>query len=179
MNPLHEGLEVALHHAVVLDRLPRGEPDRAVTDLVAEVHRREQLVGRQLAAGHAGADHERDLANALGPLLRLPLLAVVLLVGAVVLEQLDARLAEAGGPVNEFLGDIAGQIVAGDLRQLDGGGFWRGGLGGVIGHGRFRPPVRNHERNGGGRRPRTPQDRRFDDAEPAGLQADSGPPLGF
>ena len=108
VDPLHEGLQVALHHAVVLDRLPRGEPDRAVAHLIAEIDRREQLVGRQLAARHARPDHERDLASAFGAFLGLPLLTVVLLVGAVVLEQLDTRLAESRGPVDEFLGNVSG-----------------------------------------------------------------------
>lgn len=70
---------------------------------------------------HAGADHEADLANALGPLAALPLLAVVLLVGAEVLQQLNAPLPEAGGPVDELLGDVAAQIVARGLEALDGG----------------------------------------------------------
>jgi hypothetical protein len=54
-------------------------------------------------------------------------ITVVLLVGAVVLEQLDARLAETRGPVDEFLGDVAGQVVAGDLGQLHGSGLGGGG----------------------------------------------------
>ena len=130
MHPLHEGLEVALHDAVVLDRLTRGEPDRAVAHLIAEIDRREQLVGRELAAGNARPDHKRDLTDALGSLLGLPLLTVVLLVRAMVLEQLDARLTESWGAVSQFLGDVAGQIVAGDLRQLHGTGL--GGWGGWL-----------------------------------------------
>ena len=38
MHPLHEVLEFALHHTMVLDRLPRREPDRAIPQLVSHVH---------------------------------------------------------------------------------------------------------------------------------------------
>ena len=37
--------------------------------------------------------------------------AIGLLVGAVVLEQLDRRLAEARGPVGELLGDVADEVA--------------------------------------------------------------------
>ena len=131
VDPLHEGPEIPLHDAVVLDRLPRREPDRAVAHLVAQVDRREQLVGRELSARHAGANHERDIALALLPIDGLAGLAVVLLVGAVVLEQLDRGLAEAGSAVGQLLGDVSSQVVAGDLGQFDGGGLG-GGTGGCF-----------------------------------------------
>ena len=121
VNLLHEGLEVPLHDAVVLDRLPGRQPDRAVADLVSHVDRGEELGGGELSPRHAGADHEADLADALGPLPALPLLAVVLLVGAEVLEELNAPLSEAGGPVDEFLGDVPTEVVARGLEALDGG----------------------------------------------------------
>ena len=114
---------------MVLDRLPRRQPDRAVADLVPHVDRGEELGGGELSPWHAGADHEADLADALGPLAALPLLAVVLLVGAEVLEELNAPLPEARGPVDELLGDVAPQIVARGLEALDGGQLR--GLGGL------------------------------------------------
>ncbi len=63
----------------------------------------------------------------------LPGLAVVLLVGAVVLKQLDRWLAESGSPVGEFLGYVAAEIIARGLRDLDGGGLG-GGCGSFVGH---------------------------------------------
>ena len=135
---LHEGLQISLHHAMVLDRLPGCQSDRAVADLVSHVHRGEELGGGELPPRHAGADHEANLADALGSLPALPLLAVVLLVGAEVLEQLNAPLPEAGGPVDELLGDVPTEVVARGLEALDGGQL--GCLGGllVVGHRRSR-----------------------------------------
>ena len=127
MDPLHEVPEVALDHAVVLDRLAGREPDRAIAKFIAHVDRRQELVGRELSAGHARADHERDLALALGALAGLAGFAVILLVGAVVLEQLHARLAEARARVGEFLRDVALEVVARGLGDLHGRGFGDGG----------------------------------------------------
>lgn len=45
---LHEGLQIPFHHAMVLDRLPRRQPDRAVADLVPHVDRGEELSGGEL-----------------------------------------------------------------------------------------------------------------------------------
>jgi hypothetical protein len=103
------------------------EPNRTVAQLVAHVDRREQLLGRELSTGHAGADHERNLPLALLAIDGLAGLTVVLLVGAVVLEQLDGGLAEPRRPVGEFLGDVAGEVVARDFGQLDGRGLGGGG----------------------------------------------------
>ena len=148
---LHELLQIPLHHAVVLDRLPRRQPDRAVADLVPHVHRGEELGGGELPPGHAGADHEADLADALGPLPALPLLAVVLLVGAEVLQQLDTPLPEARGPVDEFLGDIPAEEVARGLEALDGGQLRSIGRLLVVGHrgSRWRSVRLGGERNVG------------------------------
>ena len=60
-----------------------------------------------------------------------PRVAVVLLVGAVVLQQLDAVLAEEVVAVAQLLGDLAAQVVAFDLDDFDGTEFWfvrHGGL---------------------------------------------------
>ena len=45
-----------------------------------------------------------------------------------VLEQLNACLAEAGGAIDKFLGDVAGEIVARDFGQFDGTRLGGGGL---------------------------------------------------
>jgi hypothetical protein len=56
----------------------------------------------------------------------------VLLVGAVVLEQLHAPLAEASGTVDELLRDVSLEIAAGDLDVLHGAGLGGGGGGGDV-----------------------------------------------
>ena len=119
---LHEVLQFSLDHAMVLDGLPRREPDRAVAEFVSHVDGRQQLLGGELAAGHAGADHERNLPLALLAVGRLLAgLAVILLVGTVVLEELHAGLAETGHAVDEFLGHVAQQVITRLLRNFDGG----------------------------------------------------------
>ena len=96
-----------------LQPLAAGDPQRGVADLVAQIELGQQLIAGQLAAGNLGADHERV---GLGRLAFVPLgaaggtrVAVVLLIGAVVLEQLDAGLAEEVVAVVQLLGNLAAQ----------------------------------------------------------------------
>ncbi len=51
-------LQVALQHAVQLQALAAGDPQRGVADLVAQVELGQQLLAGQLAAGNLRADHE-------------------------------------------------------------------------------------------------------------------------
>jgi len=81
-------------------------------------------------------DYVRDLPLSFLAVDGLAGLAVVLPVGAVVLVQLDLRLPESGGPVGEFLGDVAPEIIARGLGDLDGAGLGGGG-GRFVGHGRM------------------------------------------
>ena len=115
--------QVVLEHAVQLQALAAGDSQRGVADLVAQVELGQQLLARQLAAGNLRADHERigldRLAFAAVDPAGGACIAVVLLIGAVVLEQVDARLAEEVVGIPQFLADRSAQIVALDLGDLD------------------------------------------------------------
>ena len=134
-------LQVFLHHAVQLQPLPAGDAERGVAQLVAEVDLGQQLVGGQLPAGNAGADHEHvRLAglslHPIGPGGAAGV-AVVLLVGAVELEQLATVLAEVIVLVDELLADHAAKVVAFELDGLQGTQLF-----GAIGHRLLRPAAR-------------------------------------
>ena len=128
VDPLDRRLEIPFHDAMVLNALSGCQPHGAVGQFVSQIDLGQHLGCGELAARNARPHHKRDLAGALGPLLRLALLAVILLVGAMILEQLNTSLAEAGGAVDEFLGNVAGEIVAGDFGQFDGTRLGGGGL---------------------------------------------------
>ena len=117
VDRLHAALEVALDHAVELERLARGEPQRAVGVVGRDPVHREPLGGRAHAAGHAHPDHERIR---LLHLLLAPLgaqVAVVLQIGAVELGQLGVVLGDrAGLGLGQAIRDAAAQEAA---RLLD------------------------------------------------------------
>lgn len=101
-----DGLQVLLQHAVELERLARRGAQIA---LPVGVGHRVQLpveLWRHLAVGHLEAEHE---LVGLGPL-RAPRLAVLLLVGAVMLEDDDGVLANG-----DLLG---GHVVLERLQKL-------------------------------------------------------------
>ena len=90
-------LEIRLQHAVQLQALPRGDAERGVADFVAQIELGQQLIAGEPAAGDGGADHEAVELGLGGGAVAAGFgaaLAVVLLVGAVVLEQLGAVLAD-------------------------------------------------------------------------------------
>ena len=120
--------QVVLQHAVQLQALAGGDPQRGVAHLVAQVELGQQLLAGQLAAGNLGADHERvglgRLALAALDAAGGPRVAIVLLIGAVVLQQLDAGLAEEVVAVAQLLADIAAQVVALDLEDFDRTELW-------------------------------------------------------
>ena len=127
--------QIVLQHAVQLQALAAGDAQRGVADFVAQIELGQQLLAGQLAAGNLGADHERVGLGALALVLRAaagPRVAVVLLVGAVMLQQLDAGLAEKVVRVAQLRADIAAQVVALDLEDFDRAEFrlrrtWCGG----------------------------------------------------
>src|SRR5690606_14977042 len=108
-------LQIRLGDAVKLQSLARGDAERAIADFVAQVEFSEQLLAGQLAAGDGGADHEH-----VGLAVSAAVVSIVLLVGAVVLEELNAALAEEVVAVDKLFGDFAAEIVAGGLEALDG-----------------------------------------------------------
>ena len=122
VDALDRLLEILLQHAVQLQALPRGDPQRRVADFVAQVELGQQLVAGEPAAGDGRADHEAvelGLGRPVDAGLGTPL-AVVLLIRAVVLEQLRAGLADKLVAVAQFLGDRAAKIVACRLGDFDG-----------------------------------------------------------
>ena len=89
-------LRFVLQHAVQLQALAGGDAERGVADFVAQIELGQQLIARESAAGDGGADHEAvelGLGRAVDAGFGAAL-AVVLLVGAVVLQQLRAGLAD-------------------------------------------------------------------------------------
>ena len=114
VDRLHAALEIALDHAVELERLTGGEPQRAVAVVRRDAVHRQPLGGRAHAAGHAHADHERVR---LLQLLLAPFgahVAIVLLIGAVELGQLGVVLGDrAGLRLGQTIGDAAAQEAAG------------------------------------------------------------------
>ena len=114
---LHRALEIALDHAVELEGLAGGEPERAVAEVVGDPVHRQPLRRRADAARHAHPHHEGVglLELLLAPL--GPQVAIVLQIGAVELGQLRVVLVDrAGHRLGEALGDRAAQIAA---RLLD------------------------------------------------------------
>ena len=124
-------LQIRLEHAVQLQPLPRRDAKCGVADLVAQIELVEQLPAGELAAGDFGPDHEDE------GLLLLPVLhyrpashvPVVLLVGAVELQQHFTRFAEVIVRIHHLWANIPSQKTA---LVLDG--FNRAGLTG-FGHG--------------------------------------------
>src|SRR5262249_53197752 len=118
-------VEIALQHAVKLDALARGDRKRAVAAAVGEIVECEVLVRRDFAARDLAADHEHVvLADAaLGAILAG--VAVVLLIGAVELQQLLVLIVEVVGVFKKLEGDGAAQGAAGLLDALDRGALDR------------------------------------------------------
>ena len=121
VDPPDGVLEILLQHAVQLQALPRRDAQRGVADLVAQIELGQQLVAGEPAAGDGGADHEAvelGLGRAVDAGFGAAL-AVVLLVRAVMLEQLRAGLADELVAVEQLLGDRAAEVVACRLGDLD------------------------------------------------------------
>ncbi len=132
VNAANGFFEVRLEDAVELEPLAGGNAQSGVSDLVAKVEFSEQLGAVEFAAGNGRADHEAE-----GLAFDLAVVAVVLLVGAVVFEQLHARFAEEGVVVGEFLRNGFEQVVAVLLEDFDGTRFF-GFFFGIFGHVVFR-----------------------------------------
>jgi len=122
-------LETALEHAVKLDALTVGQAHVA-HGLGAQVVMDQPLRRGDASAGHLAADHEAPvLFQFLLAALRAHI-AVVLLIGAVVLEQDVAVLGDVGAAgVGKLLGQLAAQ-PGGLQLDLFNGGFGHGNAGG-------------------------------------------------
>ena len=113
------GLEVTLEHAVELEALPRGDAQGAVGMLVGEPLEREILLAGHGTGRDRHPDHEGVRLLQPRRFQRPPGVAVVLLVGAVELEQRDVVVAEVGALGAERLGDGAAQVPPAALGDLD------------------------------------------------------------
>ena len=102
-----------------LETLPGGDPERAVAEPVGQVVEREILLRGHRAGRNGDAHHELPgllPAFGLAPPARV---AVVLLVGAVELEQLEVVVPEVGRLPGQRIADRAPQVTAVALGQLD------------------------------------------------------------
>ena len=130
-------LEVLLQHAVELQALAGGDAERRVADFVAQVELGQQLIAGDAAAGDGCTDHETvelglaacAIAASFGAAL-----AVVLLVGAVMLQQVRIVFADKLVAVAQLFGDVAGEVVAGQLDGFDRAELFRMTVLGCVRH---------------------------------------------
>ena len=119
VDRLHGALHVRLNDTVKLERLARGQPQRAVGIGARDGVKREPLLRRDNAGGNANADHEAE--GLLQLLLRAlwPQVAVVLQIGTVELCKLGIVLGDgAGRNIGEPLRDGTAQEPAVLLDEL-------------------------------------------------------------
>ncbi len=118
VDPPNGLLQAPLQDAVQLQPLAGRDPQGGIPQFVTQIELGQQLLGRQPSPRNLGADHHAvRFAPPVGPRGR-PLVAIVLLVGAVMFQQLDAALAEKGVVVDQFLGNLPPQIMAGRLKRF-------------------------------------------------------------
>ena len=123
VDPLQHRAEILLGQAVHLQVLPARDPQRAVAIPVGKLDLGQKLLARQPAAGHSRADHELvDLF--LGFLIaqvaqQHAAVAVILLIHAVMFQQLGRLGGEMVGRLRQLFGDLSAQVVAFRLDLLD------------------------------------------------------------
>ena len=114
-------VQIVLEYAVELQSLAARDPQRAIATFVGQVQLRQQLIARQFPAGNLRADHEHVGLNALAASFASRSgLAIVLLIGAMMLQKLRISLAERIVSVVQLTGDRPAEIVALGLDRLDG-----------------------------------------------------------
>src|SRR5262249_50998310 len=118
VDGLHAALQVALENTVELEVLARRDANRAVAPAVGDIVVRDVAVRADLAAGDAGSDHQLVVAVEAALARLLALVAVVLLVDPVELEDMDVGLVEHGGVLSKVVCDRAAQGAAGLFDQL-------------------------------------------------------------
>ncbi len=112
-------LQVVLDDSVKLELLAGGDPEGTVAVSRGEVVVNEVLPRGELTARNAGSDHERvGLFLALSLELD-PEVAVVLLVGAVELQDRCRVLADVRGLLGKLLGQEPLEVLTGRLQPLD------------------------------------------------------------
>jgi len=123
VDRLDQVADALLRDAVELERLARGDAQRAVGEAAGELIVHEVLRGGDDAAGLARAHHDGVF------LARLALVAVILLVDAVELDELFVVPAETvGRRVRQGLADRAGEVGLLGLHELVLGEGLFGGL---------------------------------------------------
>ncbi len=106
--------------------MPRSDAKRRVADLVAQVEFGEHLVAGESAAGDGGPHHEAvelGLGRAVYPGLG-PAFAVVLLIRAVMFDDLSGDFADEVVAVAQFFRDRAAKIVARGFGDFHGTRFF-------------------------------------------------------
>ena len=113
-------LQPALQHPVELEALPGGDAEGAVGPAVGDFLEREVLVRVERARRQRHAHHERvRLLSALVP--ALACVTVILLIGAVELEQGDVVAFEVAAAAQELLRDGAAEMTSFALGGFDFG----------------------------------------------------------
>ena len=122
VDPPEHCAEVLLGQAVQLQVLPVRDAQRIVAVLVGKLDLGQELPGRKPAARHSRADHE--LVDSLGLLhaqvaQQHAAIAVILLVDAVMFQELRRVGGEVIGRLGEFFGNLSAQVVALPFDLLD------------------------------------------------------------
>jgi len=98
-----------------LERLACGHPQGAVAEAIGQIIEGQIQRGRNATAGAAQAQHHLPVFF----LAFLPVFAVVLLIAAVKLEQLNSAFAEVGTFVLQLFGEGIAQVGAIGLQLLE------------------------------------------------------------
>ena len=114
VDPLEHRAEVLLGQAVHLQVLPAGDPQRAVAILVGKLDMGQKLLARKPPAGHSGANQELVDLLFLQALVaqQHAAIAVVLLVHAMMLQEVGRLGGEVVGRLRKLFGDLSAQIIA-------------------------------------------------------------------
>ena len=114
VNPPEHRTKVLFGKAVHLHVLPAGDSQRAIAELVGKLDMGQKLLAREPSAGHPRADHE--LVELLLLQARVAqqhaVIAVVLLIHAVMFQQLGRLVREVVGRLGQLFGDLTAQEIA-------------------------------------------------------------------
>src|SRR5262249_11803925 len=119
IDRLHAGLEVALQDAVELEVLTGGDADGAVAPAACCLVVCQVALGAYPPTWNTGPDHQLVVAVQAAPARLFALVAVVLLIDPVKLQDLGARLVKRRRVLGQLGRDRAAQGAAGLFDQLD------------------------------------------------------------